>query len=66
MNTIPMMKQFSIEELLDVLDSTHQELRHCFYEYQEESTFKAAQNVQEVHDFLMAEYIINNYPNQIH
>lgn len=66
MTSIPMMKPFSVEELLDVLDSCYTELKTYFHEYQDEKTLSLAQHAKDAHDYLMAEYIINNFPNQIH
>lgn len=66
MTSIPMMKQFSIEELLNVLDSCHMELRTYFHEYQEKKAFEIAQDAKDAHDFLMAEYITKHCPEQIH
>lgn len=63
---IPTMRQFSIEQLLDVLDSCQSELGNYFQDSQETSAFFAAQNARDARDFLHAELVVNHYPNQIH
>ena len=60
------MRQFSLEQLLDVLDVCHSELDDYYQDSHQMSALFALRNAKDARDFLEAHYIVNNYPNQIH